>query len=1153
MPKDNLYGFMDEQRLPTENEIWYIVNSYFKKYGCVRHQIESFDHFLLFSLPQIVQESNEIKIIQKDAQGEEEEHIISLCNLSIQKPMVTESDGTEKILLPHMARCRSLNYNCTVLVDVVHDITKNNEKKERRLYREVCLCKLPAMIGSECCYTKTSENPHECRLDQGGYFICNGIEKVLLGQEKLHTNQCYVFTVKQPSRYFLQCEIRSCHEMKLRSTSTLYIYITNTKHGATPEMVAVLPFVNMQIPILALFRLLNVHTRSEVMNLIIGTEEVDESSLLCSILDNDTTADMNVEALLEWIGKEGTKELTKERRQKYLDHIVNCEILPHMGLFNTPAVLKEKSAYLGLMIRKLIKVYTGEIESDDRDNYSNKRVDSSGMLFALLFRQVFRAAQKSCTTILHKASEAGKLSFTNVGDVIATKKITSAFRYALATGNWGIQSQKGTTAQTGVAQMISRMTIVSTLSYLRKINTPIAREGKSPKPRLLHHTAWGIICCVESPEGGACGLVKTLSMLTHVRVGTHSGAIKEQLNLIKESLEGVYKLLETPGKVRSLGVPLMVNGCLYLYLETEDIADIVMEKMRDLKRSFVIPFDTSVSMIDRTVHIDTDPGCLMRPLIRLSKVKEIPRIIKETKTYELLWDTLMKEQVIEYVDKQEEMTLRVSLWSTREDHSGATHAEPHPALICGICAGLIVFPDCNQSPRNTYQSAMCKQALGIHATNYPVRMDTVSHVLVSPQKPLVTTRIEDLVHASDAPSGVNIMVAIMLYTGYNQEDSVIVNLDALQRGLFRSVKYQTYKDEEKTNGADQERFENPNKTEDVSGKRVANYEKLDELGIVSVGTKISSGDAIIGKTITTTELGEGARRTVKRDRSVLAKNEDCTVDAVLHSINRDGSKSVKVRTRKTRTPIVGDKVSSRMGQKGVIGAALPQCDMPFTADGMCPDIIVNTHAIPSRMTIGQLKEELLAILCAIHGEIGDGTMFRDSSIEYICECLENSGYDSKGTTHLYNGMTGEKYDAKIFLGPTYYQRLKHMVTDKIHARSRGPVQVLTRQPLEGRARDGGLRFGEMERDCVISHGGAHFLQDRLMNNSDPCMATICGKKDCGMLAHPAAENTYVRNKNAFCKRCNDGSCVKDMSCPFAFKLLLQEMMAMNIGARIEWE
>tara|TARA_A100001015_G_C15019618_1_gene727311 strand:- start:23 stop:2845 length:2823 start_codon:yes stop_codon:yes gene_type:complete len=937
--------------------------------------------------------------------------------------------------------------------------------------------------------------------------------------------------------------------MKLRSTSTLYIYITNAKHGGIPEMIAILPFVNVQVPMLALFRLLGVKSRQEVMELVIGNESVEEQQLLCSILDNDTTADMDQEALFEWIGREGTKEVTKERRQKYLDHIVNCEILPHMGLLNTPDILKSKSSYLGFMVRRLIKVYTGEQQCDDRDNFANKRVDSSGVLCALLFRQIFRSSLKTMTTQIGKLADQGKLSYTNISDIMASKKITAAFRYALATGNWGIQSQQGTTAQTGVAQMISRMTVVSTYSNLRKVSTPIAREGKSPKPRQLHHTSWGIICCVESPEGGSCGLIKTLSMLCHIRVGTHSGALKEQINLLTD--DNITLLLETPVSVKSHGIPILVNGCLVAYAKREENAIELMNNIKKLRRENTIPFDTSISMLDKCVHIDSDPGCLMRPLLVTKNIRKIPQLIQKTKNYDQLWDFLVSENVIEYVDKQEENELRVAICPYKEFGSEYTHCEIDPSLICGLCAILIPFPECNQAPRNTYQSAMCKQALGIYSLNYLIRMDTVSHVLVSPQKPLVTTRMDDIVQSSEAPAGVNIIVAIMLYTGYNQEDSVIFNQDSLERGLFTSVKYQTYKDEERTNGADQERFENPNNIEECAGKRVAVYTKLKEDGIVPVGTLVCSSDAIIGKTITTTELGEGTRRAMKRDRSVIAKNEPSIVDAVLWSVNRDSSKSVKVRTRVTRTPIVGDKFSSRMGQKGVIGTTLRHEDMPFTEDGLTPDIIVNCHAIPSRMTIGQLKEQLLSILCCLKGEIGDGTMFRDCSIEYICESLKEAGYDPTGSKYLYNGMTGERYDSKIFIGPTYYQRLKHMVMDKHHGRSRGPVQVLTRQPLEGRARDGGLRFGEMERDCVISHGAAHLMEDRLVANSDPCIATICGKPECGLLAHPASEGTYIRNKKPFCKRCNSSECVKDVACPFAFKLLLQELMAMNIAARID--
>lgn len=1137
---------MSDDRLPTESEIWYILNSYFDRYGIVRHQIESFDSFLLFILPQIVQESSEIRVKQGEF-----EHVITMCNLSIQKPSTTESDGSERPLMPHMARLRGLSYMCNVLVDVCHDIQIqtigfewkpigsvrhtnsielfNNElssalkskttfnkkelegfniphlvsdhcikvddtyyvpietidKKERRLYREVSLCKLPVMVGSNSCYTQQAEKPYECRHDQGGYFICNGIEKVIIGQEKLHTNTPYVFDVKQPSKYKLVCEIRSCHEKKLRSTSTLYIYITNTRNGSTPEMVALLPFVDMQVPILALFRLLGVNQRTEVMNLIIGSEYDHESRLLCSILDNDPTADMSAEDLWDWIGKVGTKETTKERRQRYLDHIRNCELLPHMGLVQTDKIFKEKAAFLGLMIRKLIKVYVGEIKCDDRDNFANKRVDSSGVLFGLLFRQIFRSTQKTLQSQLYKIAEQEKIQYTNIGDLICARKITAAFRYAIATGNWGIQSQKGTGASNGVAQVMSRMTTIAQLSNLRKVATPIAREGKSPKPRQLHYTAYGIICPVETPEGSACGLVKSLSLLCHIRVGSQSGAIKEQLDLLHKTNKYMYKLVDVPNHVRSLGVPVLINGCLYMYIETINTAHDILEQLRSLRRDSIIPFDTTIAIVDNMINIDTDPGCLLRPLIRMSKLKQLHRILKNAPSYEHLWDFLLKEHCIEYVDKQEEMSLRIAQWSTVEvTDTSFTHCEIDPSMILGLCAALIPNADSNQAPRNTYQCAMVKQALGIHALNYLRRMDTVSHVLVTGQRPLVSTRAEQLIHGNEAPTGSNLIVVIMLYTGYNQEDSVIFNRDSLERGCFRSVKYQTYKDEERTNGADQERFENPNEKENCIGKRVACYDKLTSDGTIAIGTKVSNQDIIIGKTITTTELGEGTRRAVKRDKSVSVKGEPQIVDGILQSINRDGSKSMRVRTRITRTPTVGDKVSSRMGQKGVIGTTLSQSDMPFTEDGLVPDIIVNTHAIPSRMTIGQLKEQLTAILCSIVGEHGDGTIFRGSSIEYISECLKNEGFDSRGESVMYNGFTGEKYAAKIFIGPTYYQRLKHMVCDKNHARARGPIQLITRQPLEGRARDGGLRFGEMERDCVpeddhqiLTDRGFLFLKD----------------------------------------------------------------------------
>lgn len=1131
-------------KLPNENEVWYMLQSYYSRYGFVRHQIESFNAFITTLLPHIIQESSELRVTQDD-----EEHIVSLCNMSVDRPTKTDVDGSEVPLTPQLARLCHLTYSSSVNVDVVHDIMKDGVRIERRLFREVCLCRLPIMLGSVCCHTQYNEMSMECRLDPGGYFIVSGNEKVLIAQEKLHHNTPYVFPVKQPSRYILQCEIRSCHERKLRSTSSLYIYITNSKNGATPEMVAELPFINIMVPVLGLFRLLGVNTREGAVEAILGRGETSETRILSAILDNDSTADMTTENLYDFIGKEGTREVTREKRHRYLEHIVNCEVLPHQGLSRTPEVLRAKTLFLGIMIRKLLRVYTGSLQCDDRDHISAKRYDCAGVQYGLLFRQVFRNVQKSTLMQLQRFADNKKLYYTNIGNIVAGRKLTQAFRYAMATGNWGILSTRGNTAQNGVAQQLGRMTSASTVALLRKVSTPVARETKNPAPRQLHHTAWGLLCPMDTPEGGACGLTKSFAMMAHVRVGTFSNAIREQLDLMQSNV--LQKALESSSEFRCNGIPVLINGCLYMYVKDVASCSKLMQQLRKLRQYQTLPFDTTIAHVDGHLHIDSDPGCLMRPLIRVDKLEAFKEVIQTAPSHEFIMESMITKNVIEYVDKQEEASLRVALspfQTPAEGWKSFTHCELHPCLIAGLSGSLIPFPEFNQSPRNTYQSAMMKQALGVFALNHPVRMDTIAHNMVAPQKPMTTTRMDSLIGASDAPAGINAIVAIMCYTGQNQEDSLIMNRKFLELGAFRSVKLQTYRDEERQNGGtDAERFENVGKLNNVAGKRDANYERLDDQGIVNVGTNVSQNDVLISKTVTTTELGEGARKAVKRDKSTIMRHDEGIVDAVLTVTNHDGTRMCKVRVRKTRTPIVGDKFSSRMGQKGVIGAILDPEDMPYTEDGVVPDIIVNPHAIPSRMTIGQLAECLLNILCIQEGTRGDGTMFRETSIEYLCKQLEKAGYDRFGRTKLYNGFSGEAYQSLIFMGPTYYQRLRHMAQDKDHGRGRGPVHMLSRQPTEGRSRDGGLRFGEMERDALISHGASYMLMDRLLDNSDPSTLAICGK--CGLLALPKAENTHVRHKQAFCKNCGESSNIKEMCSPVAFRLMLQELQAMHIGVR----
>lgn len=1138
-----------------------IVEKYITRYGLVRHQIESYDNFLTHLLPKIISEMHVITL-KNETSGEW--HEITLSNVSVHKPVFQENDGFNRPITPHLARLRSINYAVDVTVDAVHDLLlPGSDQKERRVYREVTLCKLPCMVGSIACHTRGKQKEEECRLDQGGYFIINGNEKVLISQEKLRHNVPYVFDMRQPSRYKLMCEIRSCSEHKLRSTSTMILYITNVKKGCVPSLYVSLPFMCTLLSLSSVFRMLGVETTQEVLHYIIGEAPMGKESergddgekaetsrdnqcclsisqrqLLIHVLNNDATGEMSHEDLMEYVGKEGTKETTKEKRERYLSHIVSNELLPHVGLTQSKRDCHAKAVFLGYMVRKLIRVYDGEGKVDLRDDYSHKSIDHAGTLMSLLFRQIFRVGKKSFLSCLQKEFEAGRLDACNVGDMAPMPRITSVFRHAFANGAWTIQ--KGTLTQVGVAQLLSRMTLASTLSNLRRINTPINREAKAPKPRQLNASAWGIVCPVETPEGGCCGLVKNLALLAHVRVGCASDVLHEHLMGVKDTFRLVY-LEEADTRTLTTGTPVLINGYIVCFTDEREG---LRRHLIQCRRDQTIPFDTSLCVVNGALCISLDSGCLMRPLLVLDNLWKAEGLLKEGAG----WDTFLREGVIEYVDKQMESELVVAL--DKEDVASgrlksATHMEIHPSVIHGICASLIPFPDHNQSPRNTYQSAMGKQAVSVACLNYPRRMDTISYALCEGQVPLVSTNVEQVVGCASAPSGVNVMAAIMCWTGFNQEDSVLINRQALERGLFRIVKYQSYREEEHSSGPDVEKIETP--PTDCSGMRVADYDKLKE-GVCEVGRRVEEGDVLIGKTVTTTELGAGARRTTRRDKSVIFKHGGGTVDAVLRFLNKDGNRCVKVRVRETRTPIVGDKVSSRCGQKGVIGGILEAKDMPFAEDGTIPDIIINPHAIPSRMTIGQLMECLLGTLSCAKGRMGDGTPFCGTSIRSLSDELEKEGFGSMGEQTFYSGIDGRKMKGKVFFGPTFYQRLKHMVEDKFHGRSRGPVLLLTRQPVEGRARDGGLRFGEMERDAILSHGAAHLLKDRLCDQSDPCMAWIC--RSCGLLAQPPSTHTHVRNKRGFCKICNKEDAV-EVQVPFSFKLLVQEMMAMGIAPRMK--
>jgi len=531
--------------------------------------------------------------------------------------------------------------------------------------------------------------------------------------------------------------------------------------------------------------------------------------------------------------------------------------------------------------------------------------------------------------------------------------------------------------------------------------------------------------------------------------------------------------------------------------------------------------------------------------------------ISKLRSKEYTWDDLLtnvraSNAAIEYVDPDEQQNIMIAMRPTelgKPNTSGMvyryTHCEIHPSTIFGILGSCIPFPEHNQSPRNTYQCAMGKQAMGVYVTNYQERMDKTAYVLNYPTRPLVDTRLMNIIELMKIPSGTNVVVAIMSHTGYNQEDSLLFNKGSVDRGLFQATIYHTEKDEDKQKVNGDEEIRCKPDTTKTKGTKFANYDKVNARGLVDENTLIENRDIIISKVTPIKENRNDPTKVIKyEDQSrVYRTNEDTYVDRNYLDRNGDGYTFAKVRLRALRQPIFGDKFSSRHGQKGTIGNIIPEKDMPFTKSGIRPDIIINPHAIPSRMTIGQLKETLLGKVLVELGLLGDGTSFGDLDVPSICKELQALGYESNGNDILYNAMTGEQIDASVFIGPVFYQRLKHMVADKQHSRSIGPMVNLTRQPAEGRSRDGGLRFGEMERDCMCSHGASRFTKERMYDVSDKYSVHVC--KKCGLIAS-YNDVSHIH----LCKTCNNRSDFSYVEIPYACKLLFQELTTMNVAPRI---
>jgi DNA-directed RNA polymerase II subunit RPB2 len=1134
-----------------------IIDSYFKRNGIlVKHQIESFNNLIDNIIPNIFSQYFPITLHYND--NIIKKIILKITEINIGKPFSTENNGCSKLMTPNMARVKNSSYSLPILVDFETEITINDNDSlitlEKKHIKNIVFGKIPIIVNSKYCVLNLKGLEEECKYDPGGYAIVNGNEKVIISQERIANNIAQVFiNSKSSSKYSYLCEIRSVHEKQYTIPKIVSIKLTNKPNLFENSIKISIPHLKQEIPLFIVFRALGCISDKEIIYNIIDNDKskIDINiikMLKCSILESSEihTEAEAIEYISNYINNNNNYIVqSQDKKIKYVRETIINDYLIHLNS------TQDKIFYTGYMVNKLIKCRLGVISSDDRDSFTNKRVDTCGNLIGHLFNICLNKTSKDIKNYINKEVNNGLWNINknydgiineiNINKIVKSSYIENIIKGAMATGNWGVKMNN---SKQGVSQVLNRLTYMSTISHLRRIQTPSDNTGKLIPPRKLHSTQWGYICPTETPEGQAVGVVKNLSMTCEITLKTNSEPIRRIIDdkIIKIKDIIIYEFNKNDY------VKVFVNGDILGFTNNPEN---ILEDIKFNRSNGIIHIHTSVSwdIQNNFIQIWSDEGRLIRPLLKVKDNnliynKEIINNIKSGKyEYIDLISSIQTDACLEYIDPYETANILIATYlndiNTRKENY--THCEIHPSLILGALASCIPFPHHNQSPRNTYQSAMGKQAVGIPTSNFNNRYDTFSHILSSPQRPLVETKMMKYLNVNSLPNGINVIVAIACYGGYNQEDSVLLNRGSIERGLFSSTFYRTYKEEEKKNqlSGEEEKFMKPDKSKLLFPKP-CNYDKLEENGFIKKNTPVGDNDILIGKII---PIKNNSDYNYKDNSVCIRRNESGNIDSNFVSNNGDGYKICKTRIRSFRFPEIGDKFSSRHGQKGTCGMIINSEDMPFTKNGIVPDIIINPHAVPSRMTIAQLIECILGKAGLETGNIGNGTAFDSISINKISEILKKYGHNKNGDEILYNGVTGEQIKTTIFMGPTFYQRLKHMSGDKIHSRSSGPVVSMTRQPAEGRASHGGLRFGEMERDCMIAHGTSSFLQERMMTVSDNYNVFICN--DCGLVS------VFNNEKNIYeCKKCNNFKGFKKINIPYSCKLLFQELESMSIAPRL---
>ena len=1105
----------------SANKRWPIIQDILSREGVAKQHLNSFDEFLKKGLQDIIDEIGHI-----DIENAEYPYKIQLGRIQFKQPRMMELDGSVTHITPVEARLRNVSYVAPLMLEA--NVIEDGKTLETRF---IHIGDIPVMVKSESCILRSftqqklidyAEDPE----DPGGYFIINGSERVIVGLEDLSYNKIIVDAEKVGGKKVFKAKVYSSivgYRAKLE--------LVLKEDGL---IVARIPGSPVDIPIITLMRALGLESDKEIASVISLNDNI-QNELESSFEKTDITTSKDA---IVYISKRIAPGMLEEFQIKRAETLLDWGLLPHLG--KQPDNRKEKTQFLGEAACKLLELKLGWIQPDDKDHYGNKVVKFAGQMLADLFRTAFRNLVRDMKYQLERSGQ--KRGINAVSAAIRPGIISDKLNNAIATGNWG-------RGRVGVTQLLDRTNYLSTISHLRRVQSPLSRTQPNFEARDLHSTHFGRICPSETPEGSNCGLVKNLALSAIISVSVSSEEVVEKMYEF-----GTAHFSDVKDSVKKDGARIFVDGKLIGYhKDGEKLAN----SLRELRRSSKIHPHVGISIhqpeqegATKRLYVNCNAGRVLRSLIIVKDGKSVlTQDLLDKVTKKLVsWNDLIRMGVIELVDANEEENCLITFDDKHVKKH--THIEIFPSAILGAGASIIPYPEHNQSPRNTYESAMAKQSLGFSTPMMNTSTYVRQHSMLYPQTPIVTTKAMGLLGLEKRPAGQNCVVAVLPFDGYNIEDAIVLSKSSVERGLGRTFFYRIYESESKQYpGGMRDNFEIPNADDNLRGyKGEKSYRLLEDDGIIASESRVSGGDILIGKTSPPRFMEEyrelESRGPYRRDTSIgVRPSEVGVVDTIVLTQANEGGKMYKVRIRDMRPPEIGDKFASRHGQKGVVGILAKAEDLPYTADGISPDVLINPHAFPSRMTVGMMMESITGKAAAIRGKKVDASAFVGEKMEDVKGVMKDAGFEYSGKEIMYDGKTGKQFPVEVFIGVVYYQKLHHMVADKIHARARGQVQMLTKQPTEGRARGGGLRFGEMERDCIIAYGASMILKDRLLDESDKSDIFVCER--CGLVAYHD-----VKQRRFYCRVCVDKGKVSSVSVAYAFKLLLQEMSSLAIAPRL---